>query len=301
LDDLRFAPDLGAVIVPAGRSGRLDLVDPRTRAVQAIGGFSAAPRAGPGHAQGTTSADFGEGLLFATDRTRRTVNVVDPATRAIVAQARLASGPDYVRWVAPLREVWVTEPGAKAIETFRLEGRAPPRLVRAGSVAVPDGPESLEIDAARRRAYANTWHDATVAVDLDRRAIVARFANGCRGARGLALDPEHGLAFVGCEEGKVVALDVAHDGKLAGSAAAGRGVDVIAFSARLGHLYAPGADAANLTVVGVGPRGALDVLGTVATAPDAHCVAADDAGNAYVCDPGRGRLLVLRDPYPASR
>jgi len=37
------------------------------------------------------------------------------------------------------------------------------------------------------------------------------------------------------------------------------------------------------------------------TAPDAHCVATDDSGSAYVCDPGKGRLLVFRDPYPATR
>jgi hypothetical protein len=76
---------------------------------------------------------------------------------------------------------------------------------------------------------------------------------------------------------------------------------VIAFSGRLSHLYVPAADAATLTVLGVGARGALAVLGSLPTAPKAHCVTADDAGNAYVCDPGKGRLLVFRDPYPASR
>ena len=77
--------------------------------------------------------------------------------------------------------------------------------------------------------------------------------------------------------------------------------DVIAFSGALSHLYVPAGDSATLTVLGVGARGDLVVLGTFPTAPEAHCVTADDAGNAYVCDPGKGRLLVFRDPYPASR
>jgi hypothetical protein len=229
------------------------------------------------------------------------VNVVDPAAKQIVAQAKLGGGPDYVRWVAPLHEVWVTEPGEKAIETFRLEGKSPPILTRTGKIEVPDGPESLEIDADRRRAYSNTWHDSTVAVDLDSRKIAARWKNGCRGARGLALDAQRGFAFVGCEEGKAVALDVGHDGKILGTVRTGKGADVIAFSGKLSHLYVPGGDSANLTVVGVRAGGDLEVLGTVPAAPDAHCATADDAGNAYICDPGKGRLLVFRDPYPASR
>ncbi|MFL5313048.1 MAG: hypothetical protein ACJ79H_21660, partial [Myxococcales bacterium] len=95
--------------------------------------------------------------------------------------------------------------------------------------------------------------------------------------------------------------DLEHGGNVLGRVAAGKGVDVIAFSGKLSHLYVPGAEARTLTVVAVGARGELSVLGTVSTAPEAHCVAADDQGNAYVCDPSKGRLLVVRDPYPASR
>src|SRR5438309_69432 len=40
-DDLRWAPALGRVLVPGARTGNLDLIDPVTREVKAIGGFSA--------------------------------------------------------------------------------------------------------------------------------------------------------------------------------------------------------------------------------------------------------------------
>jgi hypothetical protein len=109
-DDLRFSPELHRVLVPAGRSGRLDLVDPMTRAVEEIPGFSGANAAARGHSEGTTSADGGDGLVFASDRTRRTLAVVDPRARHIVSEVELGGGPDYVRWVEALREVWVTEP-----------------------------------------------------------------------------------------------------------------------------------------------------------------------------------------------
>lgn len=39
----------------------------------------------------------------------------------------------------------------------------------------------------------------------------------------------------------------------------------------------------------------------VASARDAHCVAADDAGHADVCAPSQGAVLVVNDPFPASR
>jgi len=276
-DDLRFSPALGRLLVPAGRSGRLDLVDPKTRAIVQVKGFSSSRDGGRGHSQGTTSADA--------------------SSLRIVARVKLSGSPDYVRWIAPMREVWVSEPGSKTIETLRLTEKSPPKLEPAGNIEVADGPESLEIDVPRHRAYTNTWHDTTLGIDLGSRAIAARWANGCKGARGLAVDPARGFAFVGCTEGKAVVLDVAHEGKMLGSAKAGEGVDIIAFSASLSHLYVPGGKAGNMTVLGVGNRGELTTLGTVATANDAHCVAADANGNAYVCDPGKGRLLIFQDRY----
>jgi hypothetical protein len=300
-DDVRFSEELHEIMVPAGRTGRLDLVDPASGAVASVEGFSKADRRDSGHGEGTTSADAGQGYVFAADRTDRSLVAVDPAAQRIVARAKLAGGPDYVRWVGAAREVWVTEPGRKAIETFRLDGGSPPHLTRTGSISLPEAPESLAIDSNARRAYTNTFQDQTFAIDVDARSVAARWPNHCRGARGLALDPARQLLFVGCDEGKVISLDVAHGGMITGEARTGNGVDSIAYSPSLRHLYAPADESANLTILGVGGRGELEALGTVAAAPEAHCAAADDRGNVYVCDPANGRLLVFHDPYPASR
>ena len=193
----------------------------------------------------------------------------------------------------------MTEPGQ--IETFLFEPGPMPLLVRSGTIPVPDGPESLVIDPARHRAYANTWHHSTVAIDLDKPRVVSRWENGCKAARGIALDAAHGLLFVGCDEGSAVALDLGRDGAVAGRARAGKGVDGIAFDPDLSHLYLPAAGAASLTVVGVGPGGALEPLGRIPTARGAHCAVSSGHGRIYVCDPGAGRLLVVEDPYKASR
>jgi hypothetical protein len=297
-DDLRFSPRLGRVLAPAGRTGKLDLIDPKTQAIESIDGFSSEASFGGGHGEGSTSVDDGPGVLFASDRGRHEVAIVDPTAKKITGSAKLAGGPDYVRWVEPLKEVWVTEPGKKQIEYFGFDGA---KLARKGAIDVPGGPESLALDATRGRAYTHTWDDATVVIDLAQHKELARWKNGCQGSRGIALDEKRGFLLVGCEEGKATALDVVHDGKQLGAIPTGKGVDIIAYAPALGHLYAPGGDSMTLTIIEVAATGQLSALGTVPTAEDAHCVTTDDGGHAYVCDPKHGALLVVPDTYPATK
>jgi hypothetical protein len=68
-DDLMYSPALHRVLAPAGRTGKLDLIDPKTQKVDSIGGFSTeTDKFAGGHGEGTTSADAGGGYIFASDR-----------------------------------------------------------------------------------------------------------------------------------------------------------------------------------------------------------------------------------------
>lgn len=289
LDDLRYAPVARKLLVPAGRTGKLDLIDPATSEIVAIEGFTRS-EPGKGHGAGATSADEGPGgIVFASDRDTRKLMAVDLATRRVVASTGLGGSPDYVRWIAAIGEVWVTEPREKRIERFLWRARS---FAPVRAIEVPDGPESLAADATR--AYTHSWKGESYAIDLKRGEIVARFQNGCQGARGIAIDGAHRLLFAGCAEGKVTSVSLANL-QPAGSAPAGKGVDIIAFAPTLRRLYAPGGDAATLTVLAVAENGALRVLRTEPAVDDAHCVETDDAGNAWVCDPAHGRLLVFHD------
>ncbi len=293
-DDLGYAPALGRVLVPAAQSGALVLVDPANDALKVLPHI-APGTTGPDHDDaGTTSADYGEGLLFASDHANMAVVAVDPQTGAVVARAQLAGGPDYVRYVAPLQQVWVSEPHLKQIERFAVTAGAHPALARVGAVSVPGGPESLVIDVARGQAYSNEWKDHTVAISLEHPQVTAHWANSCEGSRGLALDAAGHTLFVGCKEGKVVALDLDHAGKIEASAKVGAGVDIIAWNPALHHVYAPGAISATMSVLDFS-GGALKTVATVPTAAHAHCVATDGKSVAYVCDPGAGALIVYRD------
>jgi hypothetical protein len=298
-DDMGFAPSIHKVLVPAGRSGNLDLIDPDTRQIAAIGGFSSRSSFGGGHGQGVTSADEGRGLLFATDRDAKRLDVVDPAARAVIGTAPLASGPDYVRYVSTTGEVWVTEPGAARIEVFSLSQSGAPKPAHAGFISIPGGPESLIVDNKRGRAYTHLWTDTTVAIDLKSRVVSARWKNGCKGSRGVAMDDARGFLFVGCDEGKLSVLDLGTGAQI-GQASSGDGVDIIAYNPQLAHAYLPGEESATMAIIGISGKGAATVLETVKTAEGAHCVAADDRGHAYVCDPKGGRVLIVTDTLPPS-
>ncbi len=291
-DDLRFAPALGRFLVPGGRAGTIYLIDPASLALEAIGGFSASPRYEGGHDVGVTSADEGRGAVFAIDRSTRTLAIVEPKSGAIVGSAKLAGGPDYVRFVPRGDgELWVTEPDAETIEIFALDaaGRA---AKAAATIAVPGGPESLVVDAKAGRAYTHLWKGTTVAIDLASRAIVARWPNGCEGSRGIDRDETGAFVLVGCAEGKLSAID-AKTGRIAGELAAGAGVDVIAYAAARREIYAPAAKAGSLTIARLGADGSLAAAGSLPSPKGSHCAAADPAGHVIACDPQAGAIVAL--------
>ncbi len=298
-DDLRFAPSLRRVIVPAGRTGTVVLIEPSTYAKSVIAGLSKEESYGGGHGEGTTSADEGDGALYATDRTAQQVVVIDPNTRVVTVRARLAASPDYVRFVAPTHELWVTEPDAERIEVFTLSAKRD-ALTHAAFIAVPGGPESLVIDAAGGRAFTHLWSGESVVLDLRSRRITAKWPNGCNGSRGIAFDAHSQFLFAGCSEGKAVVMDAAHGGKILASAPSGSGVDIIDYDTVRRHLYVPGARSGTMTIFGLAANGALEPLATTHVAKGSHCVTTDGT-DAYVCDPNGGRILVVHDGYPATK
>jgi DNA-binding beta-propeller fold protein YncE len=302
-DDLQYAPSLHRILVPTGRTGRLLLLDPATKALTAIEGFSSTRVFHGGHGDGTTSAiEIGSrpGFVAATDRGSRTLKIVDAQAKRIVASVPLDGAPDYVRWVSASKEVWVTEPAQKQIEVFRVSETGPVGLSRVATVPVPGGPESLVADGGRGRVYTQTWKNQSYAIDVQSRRIVATWTNGCQKARGMALDQKRGFLLVGCGEGKATVLDVA-TGRLLSEASTGANVDSVAYGAARGHLYVPSAGAADLSIFAVSDAGQLTLLGKLPTAPDSHTAAFDPAtGTVFVGTPEHGVVLAIPDPFAAS-
>jgi DNA-binding beta-propeller fold protein YncE len=299
-DDLRYSPALHRVLVPAGRTGTLDLVDPDTLAVTSISGFGTVPGYSGGHDDGPTSVDEGNGVLYVTDRTTGKLDVVDPAAGRLVASVALAAGPDYVRFVTTTNELWVTEPDADQVEIFTLGADSTVAPVHAAVVPVSNGPESMVIDETRGRAYTHRWQATTVAVDVVTRSIVAEWQNGCAASRGIALDEARGLLFASCSEGTTSVLDIGNGGRMLSTMAQGSGFDVMGYAPKTGHLYLAGSSCGCLVTLGVSAGGALSFLGRVNAAGSTHCAVADDAGHAWWCDQDTGSVWRVTDGSPPT-
>jgi hypothetical protein len=309
-DDLRYSPELKRLIVPAGRTGDVDLIDPLTNEVTVISGFTKTTMFTAGkHRNGSTAADYGAGKIFAIDNDTKTVKVADPVTKMVTFSTMLAAAPDYVRWVESTHEIWVTmpqNPGVSVtnpeIEVLTVPDNAAP--VHAANITFPaSGPEALFIDNKRNRAYTNNGFGGnTYAVDLKTRMVVETWKNGCTAlAVDLEFDDERGYLMVACAAGRLAVLDTANGGKQLGEVMTGSGIDICAYNPTLHHMYVASEDSMVLAIIGISAAGMPMVLGTVPTAKGAEMVASDEYGNAWVVDPGAGGLLKVRDTYPATQ
>jgi DNA-binding beta-propeller fold protein YncE len=293
-DDMAYSPDLHKVLVPAGHTGKIYLIDPVNFTMDSIGGFSSSPEFQKGHEVGVSSADQGEGFIFAADHGKHQIIAVDAKTGAVAASADLLGDADYVRFVGINHEVWVTEPHDKRIEIFRFSAADHSIIRTTIMMFVNDGPESLMIDTLRGRAYTNLGPQAA-ALDLSMHSVIGKWPNDCIKSRGDALDSQKGYLFVSCAEGKAVVFDLNHDNKEISTLSTDPGPDVISYNAKLSHLYFTSSKNATLSILGVSAQGKLSLLGQAPADKRAHCVVSDDQDNIWVCDPPRGQLLRYKD------
>jgi DNA-binding beta-propeller fold protein YncE len=281
------------VIVPAAQTGRVYLIDPATRSHESCAVWQGR----------TTSADAGDGYVFAVDRSHSAVKVIDLKLHKVVASATLEMEPDIVRYVPATHEVWVTEEGSQKgqVEILSFSDGANVRLSRAAVVKVAGGggPEALAVDQVRSRVYTNREDQkVTVAIDIASRQIVAEWKNGTEGSSsGPALDETRAWLIVGSGAGGVTVLDVAHNGQILGTLKVGKGTDLIGYNPTLRHVYVPDPKQGTLAIIGVSQGGEPRLLGTVETAKGSHAAAADNRGQVWVTDPHHGQLLVVNDSF----
>lgn len=293
-DDIGYLSELGKISIPAGNTGRLVLINPMDGKITASYRVTA-PAHGTGHETGTSSAVYGDGYIFASDHGMPGVVVLNAHDGKVVQHVKLASGPDYVRYLESRHELWVTEPRARQIQVFTV--KTSPKVVITPNSTIPinGGPESLVFDPKLDRAYTNLWKHKTMVIDTGTHKLLTSWNDSCKGPRGLAIDPARGFLFVACTEGKVAVLDLNNKGKLLATAESGAGIDIISYNPNTSHLYVPGARSASMTIFKVSPTGSLQALAVYRTAKGAHCVTDNGKGRVYVCDPHAGSILEIND------
>jgi serine/threonine-protein kinase len=292
-DDLTFAPSLSRVVVPAGESGQVVLIDPKTRSTDPIAGFTHSPTARGGHHLGPTSAATAGPFLAVIDRSARTLDLVVPSEHRITATYSLGGVPDYVRFEAASNQVWVTEPDVERIEIFTLDTAAA-TLKPEPSIEVPGGPEYVIFDTTR--AFTNLWKGQTSTIDLKTHKVRSTFPNGCEGSRTLALDAQRDILFVACGEGRVTSIDLSHGERVLGKLEYQPKMDALVFDPVRAILYAPSAAAGKMAAITFDRDGVPSLLFEVTTEKGAACATIDSSGAVWICDPIHGRILVMDPP-----
>jgi hypothetical protein len=295
-----YSSRLGRFVVPGAQSGNLDFINPATGEVSAV----SVVKSGDGEEGGIVSAALAGDYLFTADAAAGEVAIVDLRGKSVVGHAKMAGKADYLRHVATKDEIWVTEPReAGRIEIFTIVRGKEIRLVKALTISMPGGPESLVFDESNGHAFTNTFGDETMMIGIDSRGVAETWSNGCgeytrmaRGARGLALDAGAQILYVACMQGKVVGLDVRNHGKVVSTVDVDPSVDIIAFNARTRHLFVPSTKKGILTVFETDARGALKQIAQYQTAQGSHCVVSNGADRVYACDPMHGQVFEISDP-----
>ena len=306
-DDFTYDASTGRVIIPAGETGQVALVDPKNMNVQMIAGFSqqvdpAAPIVG------ATAAAVAGGFLFGLDQGTKTIKTIDLSTNAVVGSTPLQTAAETIRYISATGELWVTEKDLNQIEIFSVSTDNPPALQSSGNISVPNGPEALVVDDARGLAFTNRPQQSlTDVIQVMTHKVIGQWGNGCSSARGMAVDKDEGYLFVVCGEGKLVVMDINNNGFQITSQNYGGELDFVAYNPRLHHVYLPSGASGivaifQLQTASAAPapdfKPSLLLLGTADTAIKSKCVTADDFNNIWVCDPNKGQVFVIHDTFP---
>ena len=305
LDYIAYESASRRLWVPAGNTGRVDVIDATTDRVEPVGGFPVADveLRGKPRKLGPSSVAVGEGVAYVGSRADARVCVIDghslkpgECVAFAPAAAGMAAAPDGLIYIKATHELWGTS-GAPPIgisaadRSIKIFSAAPPdHLSAAGKVPLQASAEGYAVDNAHGRFYTNLEETGqTVAIDVRKRAVVSTWRS-CDDPSGVAVDSKRGFVFVACTD-HVIVLDTAHNGRVAGSLPTGAGVDNIDYSEDTGLLYVAAAEAAQLTIAHVDDKGKPVKVATVPTTKGTRSVVAGADGSAYLIDPLNGNIL----------
>ena len=291
MDYLAYDSATGRLFIPAGNTGKVDVLDTKTGALRTVDGWPTV-KAGD-RVVGPSSCSAGGGYVYVGNRADSSICALEATSLKRRGCVTLPSSPDGVFYVAPTKEVWVTTPREKSLQVLGLEDPAAPKLV--GRIVLEGEPEGYAVDEQRAAVFTNLRDkDRTLVLDAKSRKVAASFDPACgeRGPRGIAFDVETRRTFVACAAGGVKALDPA--GRTVGQMKTGPGVDNIDWLPSRHLLYAASGTDGTLTVAEVAANGSMKPFLTARTAPGGRSVIIDGAGTAYVPDSKGGRLLVVK-------
>jgi DNA-binding beta-propeller fold protein YncE len=295
LDYLAYDPAHDRVWVPAGGTGKVDVIDAKTEQLTPIDGFPTkeVTRRGQKRMVGPSSATVGEGVVYVGNRADSAVCAIDSASLAKGTCVTLDSSPDGLQYVASTKEVWVTTPRDKSIRI--LDAAA---MKEKTKIQLEGEPEGFAVDEGRGVFFTNYEDkDATLAIDIKTHAIAKTWQPKCGedGPKGLAFDAAANHLIVVCPD-HVETLDAGHDGALLGTLQVGGGLDAIDYAPSRHVVVAAAGGVAKVVFASLAPDGKLAEVATAATVKGARNAVASANGTAFIADGHAGAILVVPAP-----
>ena len=228
-----------------------------------------------------------DGLVFAASGARQTILVIEPTSLRVIRELPVGPRPAGLAWDPMTRRLLNVDLGDYR---FRLLESTTGKLLVTGQL--PGRPRWPVWDPINQRFLVNIREPSSVALlDPTHESVVDQWYLTEQGAHGLDLDPVGRRAFVACDSGVTVILDLA-DGHQLGSVPIGGEPDVIWFNPKKKLLY-----------VAIGDPGELDVIDPtsmsmaqrIKTASGAHTTAFDRSRQLlYVLEPDGAKASVFK-------
>jgi DNA-binding beta-propeller fold protein YncE len=208
--------------------------------------------------------------VYATATGVNQLVILDEDTGGQLAHASTGAYPDGLAYDPVRHAIWTTnETGGSETVVDAVTGQP------QGTVALGGEAGNVAYDSVRRRMLVDVQTRNELAViDPATLAITRRVPlPGCDHDHGLALDPAHRLAFVGCDANATLFTVDLDTWQVLDANRVGDDPDVLAFDAPAGRLYVA-AESGWLTVLDE-RDGRLAVAGRAHLADGAHVVAVD--------------------------
>lgn len=272
----------GRVFVAHTANNTVDVIDgERLEFVRGVGGCP--------EGSGVLCMQDADALVFAAARGAGKVLVLDATSCVVRNEIAVGPKPNGLAWDKSRRHLLVAD-----VDDFSARLLEAPGGTTIASTPLPGRPRWCVFDRARDRFLVNIREPAcVVALAGGTAEIVATIDVSVAGPHGLDLDAGADRAFVACDAGSLIVLDLTRDQET-GSVPIDGEPDAIWFNALRNVVYVAIGKPGLIDVVDC--RGGLSVAERVTTEEGAHTTAFDaERQRLYVFLPGSSRAAVYEE------
>jgi YVTN family beta-propeller protein len=172
--------------------------------------------------------------VYTSDWYENKVAVIDLGSLKLIKKIPTAAKPDGIAYAAPFHKIYVSDERGKAEAVVDVGKDAIVTTLHFDSET-----GNVRFDPVSRRVLVNLQDkNALAEIDPTSDKEIARYPiRDCRGNHGMALDPEHRLAFLVCEENSLLAIFDLGSHRVLASLPLPDGGDVVAYDPGLRRIY----------------------------------------------------------------